>query len=223
MLPYTAEVYAALIGRYNAAMGAAGIGLAILSALAAAGFAIRPRPWSGRVVAALLAAGWVWCGGVFHYQFFAPYNFAAPIYAMAFVVQGVLLLWTGVLRGRLHFEWGRGPSSLIGAAILAVALVVDPVLGWFAGWPVAQTPVVGLTPDPTALLTLGVLALARPRPPVHLLILPVCWALWSGWMAWTLGAYSDLTLPLAGIASVLGLAAVWRRPRDVAGTAGPTR
>jgi hypothetical protein len=223
MLPYTAEVYFALIGRYNAAMGAAGIALAILSALVAVGLILRPRPWSDRVVAGLLAVGWIWSGAVFHDQFFAPYNFAAPIYAAAFGLQGALLLWTGVIRGRLRFRWARDPASLIGGAILAVALVADPVLGWLAGWPPGQTPVIGLAPDPTTLFSLGVLALARPRPPVHLLVLPVLWALWSGWMTWTLGVVSDLTLPLAGLALLLALIVARRRPREVVTPVRPIR
>ncbi len=214
MLPYTAEVLFSLMGRYNAAMGP-GVVAAPVLALAALALALRPQPGGGRVIAAILAAGWLWSGGVFHGQYFAPLNFAAPIYAVAFGVQGCLLLLSGVVLGRFTFRLRADAPGVAGAVVIIVALVVDPALSWLAGWPVAQTPVVGLAPNPTALFTLGMLLFARPMVPLHLLGLPVVWALWSGWMSWALGVTSDLVLPAAALLA-LGVAVRARLRRNVA-------
>ncbi len=214
MLPYTAEVLFSLMGRYNAAMGP-GVAVAPVLALAALALALRPQPGGGRAIAAILAAGWLWSGGVFHGQYLAPLNFAAPIYATGFAVQGLLLLLSGVVLGRLTFRLRADAPGVAGVAVIVLALVVDPVLGWLAGWPVAQTPVVGLAPNPTALFTLGMLLLARPVVPFHLLVLPVVWALWSGWMSWTLAIPSDLALPAAALLAI-GVAVRTRLWREVA-------
>lgn len=204
MLPYTAEVLFSLMGRYNAAMGP-GVTLAPALALAALALALRPQPGGSRAIAALLAAGWLWSGAVFHWQYFAPLNFAAPVYAAGFALQAALLMVTGLALGRLRLRFARDAQGIVGGVLMLLALLGNPVLGWLAGWPVAQTPVVGLAPDPTAMFTLGMLLLARPVVPLHLLALPVGWALWSGWMSWTLGVASDLALP-AGAILALALA-----------------
>jgi len=202
MLPYTAEVLFNLMGRYNAAIGP-GVALAVGLALAAVVLAVRPRAGGDRAITAILALGWLWSGAVFHHQYFAALNFAAPIYAALFVLQSAMLLVTGVGLKTVRFRPAADVPGIAGISIAAVALVGDPVLGWLAGWPVAQTQVVGLAPNPTAMLTLGLLLLARPRIPLHLLILPVLWALWSGWMSWVLGITSDLTLPAAGAVALI--------------------
>jgi hypothetical protein len=198
MLPYTAEVLFNLMGRYNAAMGA-GVAVAIALALVAVGLAVRPRAGGDRVITGILALGWLWTGAVFHNDYFAPLNFAAPIYAGLFVLQSALLLLTGVGLKKLRFRAAADTPGIIGLVIIGFALLGNPVLGWLAGWPLAQTQVVGLAPNPTAMLTLGLLLLVRPTIPLHLLVLPVLWALWIGWMSWVLGITSDLTLPVAGV------------------------
>lgn len=210
MLPYTAEVLFNLMGRYNAAMGP-GVALAVALALATVVLAVRPRAGGDRAITGILALGWLWTGAVFHNQYVAPLNFAAPIYAAGFVVQSALLLLTGVGLKKLHFRPSSDAPGIAGLVIAGFALIGNPVLGWLAGWPVAQTQVVGLAPNPTAMLTLGLLLLVRPKISLHLLVLPVLWALWSGWMSWTLGITSDLTLPVAGVVA-LGLG-VWARVR----------
>ena len=210
MLPYTADVFFNLMGRYNAAMGQ-GMAAAVALALAATVLAVRPRPGGDRAITGILALGWLWAGAVFHNDYFAPLNFAAPIYAAGFVLQSALLLLTGVGLKKLQFRPAADMQTVTGLGIAALALIGNPVLGWLAGWPVAQTQVVGLAPNPTAMLTLGLLLLARPSVPLHLMALPVAWALWSGWMSWVLDITSDLTLPVAGVVA-FGLG-VWARVR----------
>jgi hypothetical protein len=110
---------------------------------------------------------------------------------------------------RVAFRFAYDAAGVLGGIGLALALIGLPAAGWLDGVALQATPVVGLAPDPTALVTLGMLALARPRVPVSLLAIPLAWALISGWMSWVLGIESGY-LPPAMALAVLALA-VWQR------------
>ena len=56
---------------------------------------------AGRAIAAILAVCWLWVAWAFHWQRYASINLAAGYFALAFVVQALLLLWLGAGRGRL--------------------------------------------------------------------------------------------------------------------------
>jgi hypothetical protein len=65
---------------------------------------LRPRPWSGRVIAAALAALWLFVAWAYLLERYETINWAARYVAIAFVLQAALLTWTGVIRDRLRFE-----------------------------------------------------------------------------------------------------------------------
>jgi hypothetical protein len=95
-------------------------------------------------------------------------------------------------------------------ALAGVALVYDPVLAMFSehGWTTAR--VVGLTPGPTVLFTVAVLAMCE-RVAVYLLAIPILWLGSAIAFAWFLGIAPDLVLPLAGIAFAASI--LWQRFR----------
>lgn len=201
MLPYTADVHFNLVARYNADLGWM-LALAVVLVLVTIGLGARGGAGHGRPGAALLALGWGWTGGVFFYQYFAPFNFAAPWYGAAFGVEALLLLVTGTVRGRLDIRLGRDPAGLLGWIGIALAVVAVPLGGWIEGFPVEGTRLPGVSPDATVLLTLALLAVVRPRIPVHLLILPVLWAFLSGWTNWVLGVQTGYLLPAFALAVI---------------------
>lgn len=193
MLPYTAEVLDAFLADYHAAIAPARpIGWLLSAALAALALRGGRAPW--RAVAALLAAGWLWVGLVFHYGHFSLLNFAAPAYAVLFCLQALLLLLAGGAAGRLR---GTPPRMLRRAGLLlaAGALAGLPLLALALGAPLASLPLPGTAPTPTALLTVGVLLLAA-RPPGYLFLLPGLWAVIAGASGWILGMPRELVLPL---------------------------
>jgi hypothetical protein len=198
MLSFTPEVFFALFGEYNLAIWPAQF---VAYALGLLTFALifKPPAWSGRLIAALLAAAWLWIGIVYHYQFFTQINFVAPAFAALFVLQGLLFAWTGVVRGRLAVRFRRDMFGWTGLAFLIFALAAYPLLGWLAGhvWP--RMPVFGVTPCPTTIFTWGLLLLVEGRTPLHLVVLPLIWALIGASAAWLLAVPEDLSLLAAGL------------------------
>ena len=57
---------------------------------------VRSTAWSGRAVAAILAALWLFVAWAYLLQRYDPINFAARYFAIGFALQAALLVWTGV-------------------------------------------------------------------------------------------------------------------------------
>ena len=203
MLPFTADVLFANLAQYNRALWPAHV-LALALGLATILLTLGPVRGSDRAVGALLAAAWLWIGVGYHWLHFATIDFAAPVYSLFFILQGVLLVWTGALRGRLAFRFGGGLFGWTGLTLAGAALVVWPVADWLSGqgWQILR--VAGLAPAPTTIFTLGLLLLIEGRTPLHLVLIPVLWTLIAGGTAWVLSISQDLALPVAGL-GVLGL------------------
>ena len=85
------------------------LGLAILFLI------IRTPQWSGRAVAAALAALWLFVAWSYLLERYDTINWAARYFAVAFALQAVLLLWTGVIRNRLRFGTSDPQTPLIPA------------------------------------------------------------------------------------------------------------
>lgn len=120
--------------------------------------------WAGRAIAAILLLCWLWVAWGFHWQRYASINLAAGYFALAFVVQAALLLWSGVLRGRLAPPATSRLQQRAGLVLLLFALLIFPAIGPLLGRSWTQAELFGMAPDPTALATLGVLLLAGGRP-----------------------------------------------------------
>ena len=175
-------------------------GLAILVLI------VRGTAWSGRVIATILAALWLFVAWAYMLQRYDPINFAARYYAAGFVIQAGLLLWTGVIRDRLRFESTRW----IGIALTVYALAVHPLVATLSSRPWAQAEIFGLAPDPTVIATLGVLVAAA-RPNWLLVILPLLWCIISGLTLWTM---ESPEAPVIAVAGLLAIAACFVRSRD---------
>lgn len=198
MLPFGPDAFFALFEQYNRAIWPAPIAAYVL-ALAALALAARPIAGAGRIVSAILALAWAWNGAVYHMAYFVTINFWADIFGLFFIAEALLLLWTGVVRGRISFRIGNDAAAWIGAGLAVFAMAVYPLLGWTLGhvWP--RAPTFGVTPCPTTIFTMGLLLLAAGRTPLHLAAIPVLWSLVGGTAAWFLGVTEDLALPVAGL------------------------
>lgn len=200
-LPFTAEILDALVGRYVVAVWPLPAVAPLLAMLALA-LMLRPVPGGGRGAAALLAAAWAGVGIDFHIRTVAAIDFLAPVYGGFFLAQAALLAWSGVWRGRLPAGFRGGATGWSGLAFALLAIAFYPLLALLAGrtWP--SLPIVGVTPDPTAMLTLGLLLLAGGRPPLHLLAVPALWSAVAGITGWMLGTPERLLLPAAAVAAL---------------------
>ncbi|MCK6454414.1 MAG: DUF6064 family protein [Alphaproteobacteria bacterium] len=209
LLHFRPSVYYRLFELYNAdvfpaQVAALGAGLAILLLLLRGGGDAR----QGRIVAAILAACWLWIAWAFHYQRLATIHLGGPLIAAGFALQGMLLLWVAIARGGLAFNVSRRASDLAGLAIFLFAVAVQPLIGPLAGRPWSQAELFGLAPDPTAVATLGLVLLARGRAARLLLALPVVWCIVQGTTLWLLRSPDALVLPGAAL---LALAVAFRR------------
>lgn len=211
MLSFTAEVFISLLGQYNGAIWPAQI-VAGLLGLGALILACRPAKGSGRAVAAILAAAWLWVAIVFHWTYFATISFVAPVAAACFAIQAAALLWCGVFRGGLAFRFRRDLAGWCGLGLGLFALTVHPLLGGLAGRPWQGAEWFGVAPGPTAICTIGVLLLVDGRRPLGLMVMPLLWSFAAGAAAWALGMPEMLHLPAIAVAGLVLM--LWRhRPR----------
>jgi hypothetical protein len=203
-LPFSREAFLSLFEQYNLGIWPAqfvgyALGVAVLFLV------FRPRPGSDRVVAGVLALLWLWNGIVYHWLFFTPINFFAPVFAALFVIQGVLFAWKGAVRGAVAFRFRPGARGWCGVALALYAMLVYPLANFAAGhvWP--QMPVFAVAPCPTVIFTFGLLLLCDPRPRWGLMVVPLLWALVGGTGPWLLDMGEDLALPAAALVSVFVL------------------
>ena len=200
-LLFSPRTYYRLFELYNreiwpAQVVSLGVGLAMLALLRRRG--IQP----GRVVAAMLAGCWLWVAWVFHFQRYATINWAATYFALAFVVEALLLISTGIVGGRLTFQPGHDAAQRTGLGVVAFAIGVMPLIAPLAGRSWVQAEVFGVAPDPTAIATLGVL-LAAERPLWGLLAIPLLWCALSGATLWAMGSPETLTQLLVSLLVLL--------------------
>lgn len=171
----------------------------------AAGFGIVWASWRGgtrelRVALIGLGASWLWIAWAFFSERLATIDLAAPYYAYGFVLQGILLLWTAWrFRPKTHLPGFR--SRWRGTAITAFAVFGLPLVAPLLGGSWKAIAWFGLTPDATALATVGaVLVLGTVR---GLIVIPLLWCAVSGALLWNLGQSHALVLPLLGIVALL--------------------
>jgi len=204
-LLFSARTYYRLFELYNRAIWplpipALVLGLAILLLLH------RGGTRQGVIVSAILSAGWLWTAWGYLLGYYDTINWAARYFAIGFVIEGLLLLWTGAVRGRLWFQPDRDWTSRGGVALFLFALLGQPLIGPLVGRDWSQAEVIGVTPDPTAVATLGILLTTGKRLPWGLMIIPLLWCALSGATLWTMGTPDAWLLPAAALGA-LGLAA----------------
>jgi hypothetical protein len=212
-LLFSPRIYYRLFERYNAAIwplqvAALALGAAIL------GLLLRDAAWRGRAIAAILAACWLWVAWVYLLQRYDTINWAASYFAIGFMLEALLLAWTGIVRDRLRFPAGAEAVRFGGLALFLFALIAYPLIGPLVGRPLTQVEVFGVAPDPTAIATLGVLVAAQ-RPHCLLLVVPLIWCAIS---AATLRAMQSPDAMVVPVAAALALALTgWKslaRPRQ---------
>ena len=163
---------------------------------------LRPAR-GGRVIAILLAASWAWVGWAFLHLRFAPIHWVANWYAVAFFLQALLLLIYGVSRRGMEFESGITVRAGIGVVVLLGALLVMPATAHLTGREWMQAELFAMTPDATALATLGLLLLAKGHVALWLMIIPVAWCFITGATLWALEAPEALILPAGAILTIV--------------------
>ena len=97
MLPFTREQFLAVFVAYNEAVWPVQV-LAYLLGLVMMALVMRPSAQRSHVLAAGLAAMWLWTGVAYHGMHFSSISNGAWGVAALFVIQGLLFIEAGVLR-----------------------------------------------------------------------------------------------------------------------------
>ena len=163
----------------------------------------RKPAWQGRAITAILSASWIWVAWAYHLQRYATINWAAPYSATGFAGEAVLLIWTGIIRGRLVYEAATKLLNRTGLSVFVFALVVHPLIGPMFGQKLVQAELFGTAPDPTVIATLGILLLAANRVFWELLIIPVIWCAISGAILWMMKSPGAFVAPFAALVIII--------------------
>jgi hypothetical protein len=200
-LLFSPRTYYRLFALYNEAVWPAHV---VAAAIAAAIPLLvhRSGEAAGRTVAALFAAIWAWIAWAFHAERYATINWAATYFAIAFALQSALLLLPALSARPLQFR-----TNGLALAVLAVAVVGQPLVGIALGRDWRQAEIFGLAPDPTAVATLALLAMAT-RAPRYLFIIPLLWCAMTCLTLTAMEAPDALVTPIAGTLALL--AAAWK-------------
>lgn len=206
-LLFSPRTYHRLFELYNSAIWPAQAAVVLLGLLILV-LLRRGGPVAGPAVAAILAACWAWVAIAFHLDRYATINWTAPWVAAAFLVQAALLVWAGVIGGRLSAPMRLDATGLAGMGLFLFALLLQPAIGLLLGRPWRQAEIFGVAPDPTAIGTLGLLLVLAGRARWTLMVLPALWCAATGATLWAMSA-PDAWLPPAAALLALALA-VWQ-------------
>jgi hypothetical protein len=160
----------------------------------------RPKHGGG-LIGFFLAALWVFVGWTFLWNRYAAINWAITYVIPIFALQALMLAIASITRGGLTFD-RRGVAGWAGLLLATSALVLYPLLPPLTERPLPSAEVFGIAPDPTAIVTLGLLLAARGRLLPTLLPIPLLWCVLSSLTLWAMDD-QQAWLPLLVVAIVL--------------------
>jgi hypothetical protein len=172
---------------------------------------LRPTRASHRLIPVILGALWIWIAWAFFVERYASINWAAVYVAPAFALQGVALVWAGAVSGKLKFAASRELPDVVALALFAFNVIGYPFVAAVMGRSWLSAEIFGLAPDPTALATLALLALAHGGVRWPLLIIPLIWCLVTGLTLWTMEAGDFFVAPVGALIA-LAVALIRGRP-----------
>jgi len=177
-IPFTPDVYARLIERTNENLWplqllalATGVGILLLFHICHPRIAILP-----------LALIWVWVGYAFLIQDYAGLTSIGFWFGWVFCLEGLFVLGFG-MAGWFRRTAVRASmaSAWMGLVIVAYGLLIYPALTWILGGSWIRSEVFGIHPDPTAIVTLGILLLTTKGWCLWVLaVIPIFWCITSG-------------------------------------------
>lgn len=137
----------------------------------------HPGRRHGLLIAPLLAALWGFVAAWFLHHQYAQINLAADWFALAFSLQALLLLASGLSgrrRRRMFAQHAVRPWHP-GMVLFAYALLIHPLVGLAFGRPWRGIELFGVAPDATALATFGLLLTGSLALNWPLLLIPLAW------------------------------------------------
>ena len=162
---------------------------------------IKKTKGSGKIISLILSFLWLWIGIVYHLLFFTAINKAASFFGGLFIAEGSLFLFAGYFKPKLSFRFRPDIYGITGAILILFALIIYPVIGYFAGHSYPSSPSFGV-PCPTTIFTFGLFLWADRKCPLFILIIPLLWSVIGSFAAFSLGVLEDFGLLISGFVAV---------------------
>lgn len=196
-LPFTVEQFLGIFREYNTSIFPLQF-LFYFMALGAIILAFKKSNSSDKIISAILSFFWLWMGIVYHIVHFTTINKAAFIFGGAFIIQGLLIFYTGILRNKISFHFRPDAYGITGLLFIFYALIIYPLLNNVFGHIYPSSPTFGL-PCPTTIFTFSLFLWTDSKFPKILLIIPFLWSLVGFSAAISLGIIEDTGLVVAGL------------------------
>jgi hypothetical protein len=214
--PFGAEEFFKVFTDYNYSIWPTQILLWALAFIAAMLINLG-RKNSSRIAAWIIALFWAWSAAAYHFAHFSSINRAAWLFGAIFMVEVLLLIYYGGIKGRLRFSLQEGVRGVVGLLLILYALLIYPLASYLAGHRFIDSPTFGV-PCPVTIYTIGMMFfLERPFPRI-ILAIPILWSVIGGSAAVFLGVPQDYGLMLAGFAAIILFASSKKTSGAVTGT-----
>jgi hypothetical protein len=199
-LPFTKEQFLEVFKIYNVNVWPAQT-ILILLALVLLLVLFKKNNYSNKIISIGLAMLWLWMGMIYHIIFFTKINNVAYLFGSLFIIQAGLLLYYGIVKKELIYNYRNNFIGVISIIFFLYALIFYPLLGYQFGHLYPSTPTFGL-PCPTTIFTFGMIIQLENRKNI-IFIIPIVWSLIGFTAAIKLGIYQDIGLLIAGILSAI--------------------
>ena len=200
-IPFTIDQFFEIIREYNTSIFPMQIILNLL-ALVSIILAIIKSNYTNKFISITLGFFWLWMGIVYHFIFFTKINPAAFVFAIFFVLQGIIFIYYGAVKNRISFGFRKDWIGMVGLLFIIYALLIYPVLGILFGHTYPDNPTFGL-PCPTTIFTFGILLWTMKKVPIYLVIIPFLWSIIGLSAAINMRVYEDFGLIVAGVVGLI--------------------
>jgi hypothetical protein len=200
-IPFTIDQFFEIIREYNTSIFPMQIILNLL-ALVSIILAIIKSNYTNKFISITLGFFWLWMGIVYHFIFFTKINPAAFVFAIFFVLQGIIFIYYGAVKNRISFGFRKDWIGMVGLLFIIYALLIYPILGILLGHTYPDNPTFGL-PCPTTIFTFGILLWTMKKVPIYFVIIPFLWSIIGLSAAINIRVYEDFGLIVAGITATI--------------------
>jgi Family of unknown function (DUF6064) len=196
-LPFTTEQFFNVIEKYN--LNIFPFQLIILLLGIACLFLLHSKLSSkDNFIGIYLGVLWIWMGVAYHLAFFTAINKAAFLFGGIFILQGLLILYSTLIKNRLIFKFTLQTQDYLGYFFILDGLIIYPTISYFIEGSFGRTILIGL-PCPSTIFTFGFFILTSNKFPKYLLIIPSLWAVVGLSAAINIGVFQDVMILIAAI------------------------
>lgn len=196
MFSFSIKDFLLVLENYNLAIWPLQIFAYVLIALALF-FSFKPTKYSTKIVFAILSFFWLFTGIVFCFLYWAPSHLFGYIFAICFVIQGLMFLYS-IITSVITIGSRNITFTLIGLLFVFYATIGYQLYGYYLGHIYPKFFAVGLVPCPTAIFTFGIFLIINGKIPIKYLVIPLIISM-GGILAAYNGIYEDIGLIITGI------------------------